>query len=276
MKRRKKKKNVELAKELRSMLGNEKYDELKILARALRSGDLTSSSFLRRCREELRVSPSCLQKMIETLPDESLQKELKRNINNSTCLIVIHFHHILSELKREMILDVARELDVHFCISKYGTPGVVIIEAPTESVESFLSILRSQRWQTMDIRACRTVLCDLNRDLRCNFFFPNPERRIVELKAMKILWYELEVVEKHSKIFRDATVHGDDFNGLEYVQNAILSNRKIPRKCFSNPKRSPDIPFVLCDGIPPDFLHSRTYSEIRAEKDRQSRICGLD
>ena len=264
---------MELAKELRSELGDEKYSQLKILARALRSGDVTASSFLEQCKE-MNMPSTYVNKMIATIPDESIRKELKRSVNGSICLTVIHFHHILNEFKREMILEVAHELQVHFCVSKYGTPGVVILEAPIGSIESFLSILRSQRWQTMDIRACRTILHD--RDSSCHFFFPGTERRIVELKAMKALWFELDKVEKHSKGFRDSKVHGHDFNGLEYVQNAVLSDRTIPKKLFANPERSPHDPFVLYDGIPPDFLHGRTYSELRAEKDRQSRICGLD
>jgi len=264
---------VELAKELRSVLGDEKYSQLKVLARALRSGDVTASSFLEKC-DEMNMPSTYVRKMISTIPDEDLRKELKRNVNGSTCLIVIHFHHILNELKREMILEVANELRVHFCVSKYGTPGVIVLEAPIGSIESFLSILRSQPWQTMDIRACRTILHD--RDSSCHFFFPDAERRIVELKAMKSLWFELDKVEKQSEIFRDSKVHGHDFNGLEYVQNAVLSDRTIPRKLFSNPERSPHDPFVLRDGILPDFLHGRTYSELRAEKNRQSRIRGLD
>ena len=65
-----------------------------------------------------------------------------------------------------------------------------------------------------------------------SFLFPGTERRIVELKAMKSLWCELDKVEKHSRGFRDSKVHGHDFNGLEYVQNAVLSDRTIRKSCL--------------------------------------------
>ena len=48
------------------------------------------------------------------------KKGIEEECEWSTCLIVIHFHHILNEFKREMILEVAHELR---CIFAYPNAG---------------------------------------------------------------------------------------------------------------------------------------------------------
>jgi len=270
-----KRQNVEVARELKLKLGREKYELVKSLAKRLRRGKVSPSLFLGQLKD-LKVDANLTKKMIESLPNKTLRKELhetlqKYETSGSSCLIVIHFHHLLSEFKREMIIDVAKQLNVHFCMSCFGTPGVLIIEATIQAIMSFLKVLRSQRWQTMDIRAVRTVLFNRTVKLRdCFVFFP--DKNIIEVRS---LWFELNRVETESSKLRCYDVHGHDFNGFEFVRNVILSNHTVPKRLFQNPKLPLGDKFSVFDGIPPDFLHARTYSELRADKNRQNFIRGL-
>lgn len=136
-KRKKKKKNAEIAKGLRSMLGDEKYDELKILARALRSGDLTSSSFLRRCAEDLRVTP------------QSLQQELERNVNNSIYLIVSQISLVIAS-----IFDIIPGI-IHFLAVDGGANSIAGIVIEWENATNIQ--VHDETWNTSDYHK-QTVL----------------------------------------------------------------------------------------------------------------------
>lgn len=226
-----KKMNKELANELKLRLGDEKYSVLKSQARALRCGEISSKTFLRAMRLELELPRILILKICMTIPERSLKTELLSNVQYSSTLIIIYFHHLLSEYKREMILEKAKTMKVDLCISCYGTPGILVLEGETQTIKLFLTILRDQRWQTMDIRACRSVVC-ISKHRRYHVF----DDRIIEVgSGLRNFWLELERLEKSSRENRSSEVHGSDFDGFEYVRQAIICNHKVPKKLFRNP-----------------------------------------
>jgi len=79
--------------------------------------------------------------------------------SESACLVgrlVLRFHHILAEDKREYIVESAMELGLSGW-SRAGTPGCVLIEGEPESIGAFVARLRELKWQTMELAAYETA-----------------------------------------------------------------------------------------------------------------------
>lgn len=65
--------------------------------------------------------------------------------------MVIFFHHLLDEWKREVIPEWAKELGLRG-FSKAGHPGVILAEGTLQGTAEFVRRLRECRWQTMELR----------------------------------------------------------------------------------------------------------------------------
>lgn len=73
-------------------------------------------------------------------------------------ILVILFHHLLNEWKRDEIPNWANELNLRG-FSKAGHPGVVLVEGLVEDTSEFVRRLREQPWQTMELRLEERVEC---------------------------------------------------------------------------------------------------------------------
>lgn len=73
---------------------------------------------------------------------------------------LIFFHHIINATKRDVV---QREAVAHGLggYSKYGWPGVVVVEGEEAAVRSYVRLLSTLRWQQMQVRGEeRVVLAD--------------------------------------------------------------------------------------------------------------------
>ena len=97
--------------------------------------------------------------------------------------VVILFHHILNEDKREYIISSALELALAGW-SRTGTPGIIFAEGAPDRLQELVDRLRALRWQSMELAAYETA----------------PSRAIESLV--------FEEVESMSAVARGASAHG--------------------------------------------------------------------
>jgi hypothetical protein len=77
-------------------------------------------------------------------------------LNTKFSRIFIYSHHIYSVKKRSCIVDWTRELSLDgFCMP--GKPGCVCVEGDNDSVQEFMTRMRSVPWQKIQIKDTYTV-----------------------------------------------------------------------------------------------------------------------
>ena len=69
--------------------------------------------------------------------------------NNTSSIVLIWFHHLLSTRKRKAILA----LQSLRGISKPGYPGILVLQGPKDILEDAITELKGMRWQAMQVRA---------------------------------------------------------------------------------------------------------------------------
>ncbi len=71
---------------------------------------------------------------------------------------LIYFHHLINKHKREFVVRgaVAHGLGGY---SKYGWPGVVVVEGEEEEVQAYVRLLQQLRWQEIRVRGEAQVVC---------------------------------------------------------------------------------------------------------------------
>lgn len=74
------------------------------------------------------------------------------------CRSLIYFHHIINKHKREFIIQeaLAHSLGGY---SKYGWPGVVVVEGEEQQVKAYTRLLQSLRWKEIRVRGEERELC---------------------------------------------------------------------------------------------------------------------
>lgn len=68
--------------------------------------------------------------------------------DNTNCIVLIWFHHLLSTTKRKAILAQQSLRG----ISKPGFPGILVLQGPKDIVEDAITELKGMRWQAMQVR----------------------------------------------------------------------------------------------------------------------------
>jgi len=81
------------------------------------------------------------------------EDEIKSKHNNGIVLgrRLIHSHHIMAQSKRKAVVDLAHQYNLGG-YSKYGWPGVVVIEGEERDCISYVDEIRSMRWQHLVVR----------------------------------------------------------------------------------------------------------------------------
>lgn len=71
--------------------------------------------------------------------------------------VLIFFHHIINATKRDVV---KREAVAHGLggYSKYGWPGVVVVEGEEAAARSYIRLLSTFRWQQMQVRGEERVV----------------------------------------------------------------------------------------------------------------------
>eukprot|EP00656_Telonema_subtile_P038605 TRINITY_DN4374_c0_g1_i3.p1 TRINITY_DN4374_c0_g1~~TRINITY_DN4374_c0_g1_i3.p1 ORF type:complete len:312 (-),score=29.63 TRINITY_DN4374_c0_g1_i3:55-990(-) len=138
--------------------------------------------------------------------------------------LLVQFHHLLNDYKRESIVDICREGNL--CgWSRSGTPGLVLCAGEMRSVSRLVHWLREQRWQTMELCGLQVV------EGESPFSLPLFTEVEGSLKAWENMLAAAGVLEfyqasqnphsEHSKL-ASSTFSG----GITYSERRVLDDRK--------------------------------------------------
>lgn len=85
---------------------------------------------------------------------------------------LIYSHHIIAKTKRKGIVELANDLNLSGC-SKYGWPGLVILEGEESACIEFIETIRKWRWQYLTVRGEQQIEIPAGEDLDDHRGFAN-------------------------------------------------------------------------------------------------------
>ena len=128
------------------------------------NGELVTKPETLKCQDSIAIITgwnsklpigSTIQK-IDRLPKLPKKHDIEKSVNKkkfaSTYLrIFIHSHHIYSKIKRKNLIYHGTDFGLNG-VTKAGKPGIIIIEGHRDLVRKFWKIIKSWKWQHIEIR----------------------------------------------------------------------------------------------------------------------------
>lgn len=217
-------------------------------------------------KKETDISADPVDSAVIKAMHKSSRSKKAADVRGDLFTLLIHFHHILNESKREAIQNWAHELALGG-VSRPGTPGLVIVEGCKESVYLYVRRLRALRWQSMELRCMEQVCVDA----------PTKSQSMDQLRRFKLPFHECPPNGDHAYLAYcdDAGMAAfaraglDDTRRIKYRKALHLKSKKKKRNKKVKTKHSSSHPRVsVVAGIPRCLLDGMTYSERRAKNSR--------